>query len=97
MFLRVLSRVPWQASAAVGWAGLVAAPLVAEALEREDPQCAAAHSNILSSSFVDTSIVAKLRTEGFVVGLIFDDFGPAMPCHFPSRDRVQRLVSHASL
>lgn len=64
--IRTSQRVPWQISAALGWSGLMAAPLIAEVLDRESPANAARHDRSTCSS-VDAAAVQQLRDTGFVV------------------------------
>jgi hypothetical protein len=68
MLLRAASRIPWQLSAAVGWSALAAAPLVAEAWERECPSEAAKHNGGPSSA-LDAQDIRELQTRGFIIGL----------------------------
>ena len=71
MLLRLLERVPWQVSATAGWSALIAAPIIAEAWDREAPAIAASHSGRESAGvqIVDAAISAQLREDGFVIGL----------------------------
>jgi hypothetical protein len=66
--IRTSQRVPWQISAALGWSGLMAAPLIAEVLDRESPANAARHDRSPTCSAVlDAAAVRQLRDTGFVV------------------------------
>ena len=69
MFGRLYNRMPWQASAALGWTGLATVSTAAEAFGRESPALASSHQPVLPVS-VGAAGLETLRTKGY---LIIDD------------------------
>ena len=66
--------LPWQASAALGWTTLAAAPYAAEVWDRQTPQAAAEataagteEATMAASSAVASRAVAQLQEDGFAV------------------------------
>ena len=65
-FVRLLSRVPWQCSAALGWGVLIVTPTAAEVAERESAATAAAHERH-PPLVLGAKRLAVLKKQGWLV------------------------------
>ena len=66
MFFRLVQRVPWQVSGALGWGGLASAATLAEVSERESPAQAASHQ-LSSPLSLSPASLEELRARGYLV------------------------------
>ena len=66
MFFRLVQRVPWQVSGALGWGGLASAATLAEVSERESPAQAASHQ-LSSPLSLSPASLEELRVRGYLV------------------------------
>ena len=66
MFFRLVQRVPWQVSGALGWGGLASAATLAEVSERESPAQAASYQ-LGSPVSLSPASLEELRAHGYLV------------------------------